>query len=123
MAAPAQSQVQVSSPAELLRAIWAAKGGERIALAPGDDGALVLDAKRDGWAEYGSRVSLVSAAPARPASFSSVNLIGNQNITFSGIDFNYDFALTGKVNISTARFLLEIALATGRWRCALFPTL
>lgn len=81
MAAPAQSQVQVSSPAELLRAIWAAKGGERIALAPGDDGALVLDAKRDGWAEYGSRVSLVSAAPARPASFSSVNLIGNQNIS------------------------------------------
>lgn len=98
VAAPAWSQVPVSSAAELLGAMRAAKGGERIMLAPGDYGALALNAKRDRWAQYGSQVSLISADPARPASFSSVNLVGVENIAFSGIAFNYAFKLNDKVS-------------------------
>lgn len=126
LAMPAQSQIRVSSLSELLSALQAARGGEHIALAPGDYGALVLNANRDRWAKYGSPVSLVSADPARPASFSSVLLEGVQNLTLSGITFSYVFAQNDKINerpfwlrnvkriaITDSRFIGSLASGTG----------
>jgi parallel beta-helix repeat protein len=101
---PARSQNIVSSPQELLQAMRAAKGGERILLAPGDYSALLLNATRERWGAYSSQVTLVSADPARPASFSSVNLVGVQNLAFSNVVFNYAFAPADKVNIRPFSF-------------------
>lgn len=124
--ASAQTQVQVSSASELMRALQAAKGGERIMLAPGDYGPLSINTKRERWAEYGSRVLLASADPARPATFSSVSLIGGQNLSFSNVTFKYTFAVGDKVNlrpftfrgvknltISDSRILGSLASGTG----------
>lgn len=75
----------VSTAAELKDALARAGGGDTILLDEGDYGQLTLNG-------YTSAVTLKSADPAHPASFSSMDLDNSANLTFDGITFDYSYA-------------------------------
>lgn len=85
----------VSSAQELMNALAIAKGGDTVELAGGDYGKLDLQsAKTFGVkAIYDSAVTIVSANPEEPASFSGMDLRGVENLTFDSVIF--DSAYTG----------------------------
>jgi hypothetical protein len=78
----------VSTAAELQDALSKATGGDEIRLAGGDYGELKLGSS----AQFSSEVTITSADPGDPASFSSMRLNGAANITFDGVDFDYSYS-------------------------------
>ncbi|WP_171189064.1 right-handed parallel beta-helix repeat-containing protein [Ruegeria sp. HKCCC2117] len=79
--------ITVSSAAELNQALSQATGGETILLAAGDYGDLSLNGT-----QFASTVTIKSADPNAPASFSTVKLNQASNITFDSINFDYSYS-------------------------------
>ncbi|RSV44430.1 hypothetical protein CA234_03170 [Sphingomonas sp. ABOLE] len=73
--------VQASTPAQLTAALKAAKGGDTIALTPGNYGALVLNDQM-----FDKPVTVTSADPTRPAVIAQMVLNRAVNITFSNLE-------------------------------------
>ncbi|MEM1159973.1 MAG: hypothetical protein AAGJ28_03485, partial [Pseudomonadota bacterium] len=83
--------IEVASRAELLDALEKATGGETILLAGGDYGSLWLNG-RTGHFNYDTTVTLGLRDDADPAVLTGLGLTDIRNLTFDGIDFDYDFA-------------------------------
>jgi hypothetical protein len=87
---PALSK-EISSPADLLQALRAAKGGETFELKAGEY-SLVLNGHQDSQvAGYSQPVVITSADPAKPATFTDINVIQVTNLTFKNVVFDYTF--------------------------------
>ena len=83
--------ITVSSTAELKAALSTATGGERIVLNSGNYGNLDLRSGPGFDLTFPSNITIASANPAAPASFSGLNVNGAHNLTFDGINFDYQF--------------------------------
>ena len=80
-AAARAATIPVATPAQLTAALKAAKGGDTIALAPGNYGALVLNDQ-----VFDKPVTVTSADPARQAVISQMVLNRAANITLSNLE-------------------------------------
>jgi parallel beta-helix repeat protein len=83
--------ITVSSAAELKAALSTASGGELILLNSGNYGNLSLKSNSGFDITFPSNVTIASANPAAPASFSGLDVNGAENLTFDGINFDYQF--------------------------------
>lgn len=83
------STVHVSSTAELMAALEAADGSTTILMEGGAYGDLSLSAEQQPFAVFSAEVTIKSADPGNPASFSGMDLNGVQNLTFDAITFDY----------------------------------
>lgn len=81
----------VSSAAQLMSALAQVKGGETIQLASGDYGCLKLNQYSGFSTSFPSNVTITSADPDHPASFSGLALGGVKNLTFDNVAFDYSF--------------------------------
>lgn len=95
-ALPAQTVVDVASPDALAAALDAAAAGSVLALAAGDYGALLLN---DKGGDAGAPITLRSADPASPATFSSMDLRGVSHLVLDGLTFDYTFSPEDKSNL------------------------
>ncbi|MGH1424011.1 MAG: right-handed parallel beta-helix repeat-containing protein [Pseudooceanicola sp.] len=94
---PEGDVVVVSDSDGLYAALAAAKGGETILLEGGDYGEFTLTQKAGFDYRYASEVTIASADPGDPASFSGLDVRDAKNLTFDGIEFDYNYA-TGHPN-------------------------
>ena len=78
----------VSTSAQLTTALSQASGGDTVLLAAGDYGRLEISG------QYATPLIITSADPLKPASFSSMEIDGAQNVTLDRILFDYDFKPT-----------------------------
>ncbi|MBC7736859.1 MAG: right-handed parallel beta-helix repeat-containing protein, partial [Candidatus Saccharibacteria bacterium] len=83
--------ITVSSTAALYDALANATGGEIIKLAAGSYGAFSLDVKSGFDRTFPSNVTITSADPLNPATFSSVKLDSVANLTLDGLVFDHTF--------------------------------
>lgn len=83
--------ITVSSTAALYDALAHAKGGEVIQLAAGDYGTLALSAKSGFNVTFPSNVTITSADPLHPASFSGLALSNVSNLTLDSVVYDYTF--------------------------------
>lgn len=96
--ATAQAELRVTvgvvarDAADLAQALAAAKGGELILLAPGDYGALALDARARPNLAFAEEVTLRSLDPGQMARFTGLTLHSARNLTFEAIRFDYEAA-------------------------------
>ena len=84
--------ITVSTLAGLYNALAHATGGETILLAAGDYGKLSLMTKSGFDITFPSNVTIKSADPGHPASFSGMDIRGAANLTLDGLTFDYTFA-------------------------------
>jgi hypothetical protein len=84
--------ITVSTLTGLYDALAHAKGGETILLAAGDYGKLSLSNKSGFDITFPSNVTITSADPGNPASFSGMDVKGAANLTLDGLTFDYTFA-------------------------------
>jgi Right handed beta helix region len=75
----------VSTSAQLTMALSQASGGDKILLAAGNYGQLEITGN------YDSPLTIASANPGNPASFSTMSINGAENVTVDSVVFNYDF--------------------------------
>ena len=73
--------IPVATPAQLTAALKAAKGGDTIALAPGNYGAVVLNGQ-----VFDKPVTVASADATRPAKIAQMVLNRAVNITFANLE-------------------------------------
>ena len=78
----------VSTSAQLTTALSQASGGDKILLAAGDYGRLEISG------QYATALTITSADPGNPASFSSMAVDGAQNVTLDRVLFDYDFKVS-----------------------------
>ena len=83
--------ITVTTSTELYQALSTATGGETIQLAAGDYGALNLSSKSGFDITFPSNVTITSADPLNPASFSGFALNGVSNLTLDGVVCDYTF--------------------------------
>lgn len=83
--------ITVSSTQALYAALANAKGGEVIKLAAGDYGNMSLGTKSGFDITFPSNVTITSADPLHPASFSGLDIRDAANLTLDGLVFDYDF--------------------------------
>ncbi|SNR71926.1 right-handed parallel beta-helix repeat-containing protein [Puniceibacterium sediminis] len=81
----------VSSLAELHTALANAQGGETILLEGGNYGDLYIGAKSGYDVTFPDNVTIASADPSNPATFSGLDVRDAANLTFDGILFDYTF--------------------------------
>src|SRR6056297_257818 len=82
----------VSTKDELLSALSSATGGDTIELAEGSYGSLsLIDGTTDFSVDFDAPVTIRSADPETPASFSWMHLRGVSNLTFDGLRFDSVF--------------------------------
>jgi Right handed beta helix region/PKD domain len=93
-------ELRVSDPAQLTAALKDAQGDDRILLAPGVYGSLILNAKHAPWAIYGSPVIIASEQTSNPALFTSIILSGVQNISFDSLALDYTYAANEPIHLS-----------------------
>jgi len=117
--------VNVSSADELRSALANAQGGETIKLAGGNYGELFLATSSGFDITFPANVTITSAEPADPASFSGLDLRGVANLTFDGIVFDYEFSagdplfqqpfkiLSGSQNITIRNSIFDGDVAEG----------
>ncbi len=84
--------ISVSNAADLVKALNSATGGETIVLAAGDYGNLALTQGRSLLSTFSSQVTITSADPNHPASFSGMTLNGLKNLKFDDVKFDYNAA-------------------------------
>ena len=115
----------VSTSDELYEALAKAQGGDEIRLASGDYGELKLWEHSGFDVTFDSPVTITSADPDAPASFSGMGLNGVANLTFDNIvfDYTYDashatfhkpFRITESENITITNSVFDGDLATDR---------
>lgn len=83
--------ITVSSTQALYAALANAKGGEIIKLAGGNYGDFALEAKSGFDITFPSNVTITSADPLHPASFSGLYMRGVENLTLDSVVFDYKF--------------------------------
>ncbi len=83
--------ITVSTAAGLRTALANATGGETILLAPGDYGDLGLGNNSGFNVDFPSNVTIISADPLRPASFSWLTLDSVSNLTIDSVVLDYTF--------------------------------
>ena len=83
--------ITVSTAADLRTALANAKGGETINLAPGDYGYLGLGNNSGFNVDFPSNVTITSANPLKPASFSGLDLDSVSNLTIDSVVMDYTF--------------------------------
>ncbi|MBP1807286.1 right-handed parallel beta-helix repeat-containing protein [Rubellimicrobium aerolatum] len=114
--------ITVSTQQELSSALARATGGETILLAPGDYGDLAL--RSSNFASPSPAVTIASADPADPASFSGLGLHGVSNLRLDGLLFDYTFssgdpafsspfAVSGSTNIAIVNSVFDGDVAQG----------
>lgn len=86
------AQSRVNDLRQLEQVLSDSKGGERIELAPGNYGALRLVRSALSPLAFSVPVTIRSADPAQPASFTSIDLRNVQNVTFENLDLRYRFS-------------------------------
>ncbi len=91
----------VSDATELLAAINSAQGGDRIELASGNYGELLLQSKRFD----GEGITITSADPGAPAVFEKIGLYRSENMHFDAIEVDYE--PTGDTGYSYAFYAHE----------------
>lgn len=79
--------VNVKNAKELQSAITKAKGGDTIALAPGDYGNVVIKNRA-----FSGQVTIVSQEADNPAHVDALTLNAASNITFKSVDFGFSLA-------------------------------
>ena len=79
--------ITVSNSAQLQDALAQAKGGEVIKLATGNYGDLRLDDMT-----FASNITITSARPLHPATFTGLDLNNVSNLTMGSVVFDYKFA-------------------------------
>jgi hypothetical protein len=84
--------INVSNADQLKSAMATAKAGDTILLASGNYGDFATSN------DYTSAVTIKSANPGSPASFSSVSLNGATGITFDSVKLDYSFKSGGSVD-------------------------
>lgn len=110
--------ISVTNTSELNTAMAQAKAGDTILLASGNYGAFSTGN------DYSSAVTIKSANPGLPATFSSLDLNGATGITFDGITFDYKykagdplhtspFNVTGSSNIAIKSSTFDGDVASG----------
>lgn len=90
--------ITVHNGAELVAAMARAKGGETIALAPGDYGKVSLYQGKNFFAQYKSEVTITSADPDNAAVLKGLNLTGVSNVKFDNLKFDYNAAATDPIH-------------------------
>ena len=88
-ATSAQQMIAVETPEELSSALVAPQPGLTIAIAAGNYGALVL---KDVTGEGDAPITLRSADPANPATFSGLLVRSSSHLVLEGLTFDYTFA-------------------------------
>lgn len=78
--------VNVSNSTQLNAALLHARGGETIVLAHGNYGDIRLDN-----VDFGSNVTIKSARPHHPATFTGLDLNNVSNLTVAGVRLDYSF--------------------------------
>lgn len=118
------STITVSTIDELYAALAESTGGETILLEGGNYGELSLWDGSGIDVKFPANVTIASADPGNPASFSSVALDGCSNLTFDGVIFDYTFnagdaeyvkpfQLTDSQNITITNSIFDGDLAQG----------
>lgn len=116
--------IHASTLAELHHALSTTTGGETILLAGGIYGTLELTARNRYSLDFPSNVTIASADPANPASFSRLDVRGASNLTFEGLLFDYTFSpshpiylrpfrVTDSTNITIRNSVFDGDLAQG----------
>ncbi|MBP1804918.1 right-handed parallel beta-helix repeat-containing protein [Rubellimicrobium aerolatum] len=85
------ANLTASNLAQLYTALASCKGGETILLAGGDYGNLALNVQTKFNFKFPSDVTIKSADPANPATFSSVQIGKASHLVLDGINFDYEF--------------------------------
>lgn len=98
--------ITVSTSAQLYQALANATGGEVIQLAAGDYGTLSLSPYSSFNVDFPSNVTITSADPLHPASFSGLDLRSVSNLTLDGVVCDYTFK-TGDRDYSTPFIISE----------------
>lgn len=86
------SVISVSNAEELMNALALVKGGDSIVLAPGDYGDLKMGPFDALSGQFASNVTITSADPTMPASFSGLKLTNASNITFDNVVFDHKYS-------------------------------
>ena len=82
--------IAIDSAEALRAALESSRSGATIELAPGQYGSLEINVPYgDPWGEFAGEVTIRSADPDHPASFSSIYLRGVANLTLDGIAIHY----------------------------------
>ncbi|MBB4314071.1 LamG-like jellyroll fold domain-containing protein [Roseospira marina] len=85
--------ILVTSLQDLVATLNSVKGGETIALAAGNYGGLTIDGgSLPNLQGLSAPVTITSADPGHPATFSGLNVSDAANLTFDGVTFDYDAA-------------------------------
>ncbi len=116
--------ITVSSAAGLTYALAHATGGETIQLAAGDYGKLALNPYSGFNVAFPSNVTITSADPLHPASFSGLDLRSVANLTIDSVVCNYKFtpgdplytapfSVTGGANIAITDSTFNGDVASG----------
>lgn len=101
LAAPSLGQQTViGNRADLIQAIRAARGGERIVLAPGEYGTILLRAEP----KAATPLTITSADPTRPATFTGADVVGARGLTLANLRFEYRFKSGDRVNFRPFSF-------------------
>ena len=87
----AEDAVRVASRDELYTALSKANGGETILLDGGDYGDFRLTMQSGFDYDYASEVTIASANPSDPATFSGLDIRNASNLSFEGVVFDYSF--------------------------------
>ena len=81
----------VNSAEDLWAALQTAKAGTVIELAPGNYGHLGINARwNHHWASFDGEVTIRSADPNKPATFSSISMLDVDNLTIDGVVVDYE---------------------------------
>jgi hypothetical protein len=119
------SVIDVSDAAGLMAALENAEGGETIRLAPGDYGALTLNAQYgESWAKYETPVTITSADLTDIATLTGLKLVGVTGLVFDDLLFDYTsangaavwtspFAVSESSDITIRNSILDGDLAHG----------
>lgn len=79
----------VANAAQFKSALAQASGGDTIRLAPGNYGAVTMEAATQKNLKFGSTVTITSANSGQPAVISNLKMTGASNIKFDGIKFDF----------------------------------
>ena len=81
----------VNSAEDLWAALQTAKAGTVIELAPGNYGHLGINARwNHHWGSFDGEVTIRSADPNKPATFSSISMLDVDNLTIDGVVVDYE---------------------------------
>ena len=81
--------IQVASSSELMSALSSATGGETIFLQPGSYDDLHLHGQKHLFLKFPAPVTIKSVDPQRMALFTSLRVVGVENLTFQFVKFAY----------------------------------